>query len=180
MFKIFLTNLGKYNEGELVGEWLNLPATDEEIEECKKRIGINEDEPDPKTGVWYEEYFITDYENDIGYSVGEYENLDELNELAERVDGMDDYTADFIKAYMENYDNDFTRALEAAESGDFTYWPNCSDMGDVAQAILDETGELDEIPDKFVDYFDFDAYGRDLAINGYFWYSNGGYYEYYG
>lgn len=37
--KVFLTNLGKYNEGELVGKWLELPATDEEIEEVKERIG---------------------------------------------------------------------------------------------------------------------------------------------
>lgn len=31
ILSIFVTNLGKYNEGELVGEWLELPATDEEI-----------------------------------------------------------------------------------------------------------------------------------------------------
>ncbi|NFO86654.1 antirestriction protein ArdA [Clostridium botulinum] len=26
---IFVTNLGKYNEGELVGKWLSLPFTDD-------------------------------------------------------------------------------------------------------------------------------------------------------
>ncbi|WP_413788539.1 antirestriction protein ArdA, partial [Providencia stuartii] len=25
MISVFITNLGKYNEGELVGEWLELP-----------------------------------------------------------------------------------------------------------------------------------------------------------
>lgn len=28
---IYLTNLGKYNEGELVGEWVELPVSDEEL-----------------------------------------------------------------------------------------------------------------------------------------------------
>lgn len=56
MLKIFLTNLGKYNEGELVGEWISLPVSEEELEAVKERIGINEQ---------YEEWFITDYETDI-------------------------------------------------------------------------------------------------------------------
>ena len=39
-FKIFLTNLGKYNEGELVGEWVALPTTKENLSQVMKRIGI--------------------------------------------------------------------------------------------------------------------------------------------
>lgn len=53
--RVALTNLGKYNEGELVFKWLDLPATDEEIEQAFKSIGVAE-------GTEYEEYFITDYE----------------------------------------------------------------------------------------------------------------------
>lgn len=41
--KIFLTNLGKYNEGELIGEWVELPASSEELQEVFERIGINEE-----------------------------------------------------------------------------------------------------------------------------------------
>lgn len=29
-FEAFITNLGKYNEGELVGEWVKFPTTSEE------------------------------------------------------------------------------------------------------------------------------------------------------
>ena len=56
MLKIYLTNLGKYNEGELVGEWVELPATDEELEKVKERIGINK---------FYEEWFITENGYDL-------------------------------------------------------------------------------------------------------------------
>ena len=30
-FAAFITNLGKYNEGELVGEWVKFPTTAEEM-----------------------------------------------------------------------------------------------------------------------------------------------------
>ena len=39
-FAAFITNLGKYNEGELVGEWVKFPTTPEEMQEVFKRIGI--------------------------------------------------------------------------------------------------------------------------------------------
>lgn len=53
--RVALTNLGKYNEGELIFEWLELPTTEEEVEAAFKYIGVAE-------GTEYEEYFITDYE----------------------------------------------------------------------------------------------------------------------
>ena len=52
-FEAYVTNLGKYNEGRLVGEFLKFPTTTEEVQALLKRIGID--------GVRYEEIFITDY-----------------------------------------------------------------------------------------------------------------------
>ena len=43
MAAIFLTNLGKYNEGYLQGEWLDLPCTDEKLEETKRELYKRED-----------------------------------------------------------------------------------------------------------------------------------------
>lgn len=48
--RIYITNLGKYNEGELVGAWFTPPV---DFEEVKERIGLNDE---------YEEYAIHDYE----------------------------------------------------------------------------------------------------------------------
>ncbi|MEE7988226.1 antirestriction protein ArdA, partial [Clostridioides difficile] len=31
MLNIYITNLGKYNEGELIGEWAELPVNEEEL-----------------------------------------------------------------------------------------------------------------------------------------------------
>ena len=46
--KVYVANLGRYNEGELVGSWFTPPIDEEEMAE---RIGLNED---------YEEYAIHD------------------------------------------------------------------------------------------------------------------------
>lgn len=77
--RIALTNLGKYNEGELAFKWMDLPYTDEEFQETLEAIGIDGEE--------YEEYFISDYE--APFHIGEYESITKLNELAEELEGFD-------------------------------------------------------------------------------------------
>ena len=39
-FAAFITNLGKYNEGELIGEWVKFPTSAEEIRTVLDSIGI--------------------------------------------------------------------------------------------------------------------------------------------
>jgi len=100
-FAAFITNLGKYNEGELVGEWVKFPTTAEELKEVFKRIWIGQKND---FGQPYEEWFITDYDcyGDGLYSkLGEYENLDELNYLASKLDEMDQSDYAKFQAAME-------------------------------------------------------------------------------
>ena len=68
-FEAFITNLGKYNEGELVGEWVKFPTTQEELQNVFSRIGIGSQDV---FGNTYEEWFITDYDC---YVDGLYEKL---------------------------------------------------------------------------------------------------------
>ncbi len=51
LFEAYVTNFGKYSEGQLVGETLKFPTTAEEVQALLKRIGVD--------GVRYEEIFIT-------------------------------------------------------------------------------------------------------------------------
>ena len=55
-FAAFITNLGKYNEGSLVGEWVKFPTTAEELQKVFERIGIGSKDD---FGQPYEEWFIT-------------------------------------------------------------------------------------------------------------------------
>ena len=160
MIKVFLTNLGKYNEGYLIGEWLELPASQQEIDETMAKIGINEE---------YEEWFITDYETDIeGVEVGEYSNLDELNELAEQLDELEEDAQKAIQAMLlDGYT--FNEALEKVKDGDYTIYFDCDNMTDVAYQIVEECGYLNDVPEQVKMYFDYEAFGRDLNIEGKFY-----------
>ena len=61
-------NLGKYNEGYLVGAWFTFPIDEEDV---KEKIGLNEQ---------YEEYAIHDTDN-FPIAIGEYVSIEELNEI---------------------------------------------------------------------------------------------------
>lgn len=158
MIKVFLTNLGKYNEGYLIGEWLELPATQEEINNCMERIGINEE---------YEEWFITDYEASFNIEIGEYSNLDELNKIAEQLDELEEDAQEAIQAMLlDGYT--FNEALEKANNGDYRIYYDCDDMIDVAMEIVEECGYLNDVPEIIARYFDYEAFARDLEIEGNF------------
>ena len=99
--EIFLTNLGKYVEGYLVGQWVKLPVPEDKLESILKEIGINDE---------YEEYFITDYETSfcgLRDVLGEYERIEMLNELAEMLESLSSDDEDKLGAILEteNYRN---------------------------------------------------------------------------
>lgn len=164
MIKVYITNLGKYNEGYLIGEWLELPATENEIADVLERIGISE-EPD-ENGNYYEETFITDYETDIeGLTVGEYDNLDELNDIAEQTDGLQDYELIALQAFLEE-GYSIENALEAIADGEYAIYSNCHDMTDVAYEVVGELDYLHGVPENIARYFDYESFGRDLDFEG--------------
>jgi antirestriction protein len=178
MIDVFLTNLGKYNEGELCGKWFSLPASRKEIRDALKHIGIGAPRAgsDLADGYVYEEYFITDYESKVRGIVkafDEYENIYELNHLAKRLYLLDEaqlekYEAVFdledqmgIKGlinmtYEENLDNYdlfpcFKGVSHPSESEQYEY---------LGMFLLNELNHID-IPENLEPYFDYEAYGRD-------------------
>ena len=156
MMNVYLTNLGKYNEGELIGEWVELPVSQEELQKVFERIGINEE---------YEEYCITDYECDF-YEVGEYESLDALNEMAERIEELDEEESEVVKVLMSELGYTLDEAIDKVNSGDYTIYSDCDDMTDLAYHVVDECGYLNNVPDNVARYFDYDSFGRHLGIEG--------------
>lgn len=53
----------------------------------------------------------------------------------------------------------------------------CNDMEDVAIEYAEQTGMLQNIPENIARYFDFEALGRDMDIEGHFIEFNNGYIE---
>lgn len=170
MIEICLTNLGKYNEGELIYSRLVLPATTEEICAAYDEIGVAD-------GTMYEEAFISDYETDInGLSINEYASIDDLNELAEELEDFDEYELEAFGAMLD-YGYATDEALQKVQDGEYMFYDGCCSMAEVAEQYADETGLLNSIPDDLRCYFDFEAFGRDMDNNGHFIETDSGYIE---
>lgn len=155
MIKGFITNLGKYNEGYLIGEWIEFPISDEELEAVYERIGINEE---------YEEIFFTDWECEVDADFGEYEQIERINELAEELESSD---VEKIKAILEAEGGYLEDALRWVD--DFTFYEDRT-LEEVAQEIVESCYDL---PEFALRYFDYEAFARDLSFEGYTEVSNG-------
>ena len=165
-FAAFITNLGKYNEGELVGEWVKFPTTAEELKEVFKRIGIGQKDD---FGQPYEEWFITDYDcyvDGLYSKLGEYENLDELNYLASKLDEMDQSDYAKFQAAMEigDYTSSLQEIINLTENLDcYEIYPNIEDYDDLGRYYIEELDVM-QVPEHLQNYIDYEAYGRDVAL----------------
>ena len=157
--KIFITNLGRYNEGYLVGKWVKLPVCEEVLDKVLKEIGIDE---------YYEEYFITDYENEIigiGDVISEYSSVQALNELAQRLEELSDDEADKLGAVLE-YEacrrvSDVLELLDKLD--EFDLLTDVTDDEELGYYYAEEYRCID-IPEHIQPYFDYEKFGRDVRL----------------
>ena len=127
--QVYIANLGKYNEGELVGAWFTFPI---DFEEVKEKIGLNDE---------YEEYAIHDYE--LPFTVDEYTSIGELNRLWEMVSELPEELQSELSALLTH----FSSIEELSEhQEDIIIHSDCDDMYDVARYYIEETGALGEVP----------------------------------
>ena len=152
--KGYITNLGKYNEGELIGKWIDFPISEEELKEVLEEIGINEE---------YEEYFFTDFEDNI-FSFGEYSSISEINEVTERYEELCRYNdEDVIYALADNYSS-----IDEVENSlnNMRVYYNVDDMEDVAKQYVEDTCMLENIPSNIAKYFDYEKLGDNMEYDG--------------
>ena len=176
-FEAFITNLGKYNEGALVGEWVKFPTTAEELQKVFERIGIGSKDD---LGHPYEEWLITDYDcyvDGLYEMLGEYENLDELNYLASKLEELDDHDYEHFQAAMQvsDYTGSVKDLINLINNLDkYEIYPGVDDYSDLGRYYIDEVGVM-EIPEHLANYIDYEAYGRDVAIDEMGQFTNYGY-----
>ena len=171
MIEAYVTNLGRYVEGHLDGEYLKLPATTEEVQALLKRIHVD--------GVRYEEIFITDYETAIPGlrdCLGEYESIDELNYLASLLDDMEEWELEKFTAAVDFGEyNSVKDLINLAQNLDcFEFYPGIEDEEDLGRFYIEEMCTL-EVPEHLEQYIDYEAYGRDMNMDEDGRFADGGY-----
>lgn len=184
MLKVFITNLGMYNEGILCGEWIELPIEEEDLNEVLDKIKIcheNEDGEEVKyydsVGNPYEEYFFTDFETDIdGLTISEHMSFEDLNEMTEELEKLDEEEQKVLSGLLKEAGYSYEEAISIIDNRQYNIYYDCFDMSDVAAQVVEQCGYLDEMPEHLRNYFDYEAYGRDLEIEGHFIYLGEGVY----
>ena len=181
LFEAYITNLGKYNEGELVGETLKFPTSSQEVQALLKHIGVD--------GIRYEEFFITSFDGDVlglyDY-LGEYENLAELNHLACLLSELDQGELEKFEAVLHTgaHTSSVADIINLTQNLDcFEFYPDIENEEDLGRYWAEDL----PIPEELKDYFDYEAYGRDISINegghmapgGYVVQTSGDFKEYY-
>lgn len=157
--KGFITNLRAYNDGFIIGKWLDFPVTDAALEEAKKSIHLEKDG----------EFFFTDWDEigpNVSKHLNEYPNLELYNKLAEM--NENEYEYDVIETLAS--DLELEETIDVVKDEKFRVYPGCETMAEVAMEIAKEGGYLDNIPQEVKLHIDYEAWGEDLEINGVFCY----------
>lgn len=148
-YRIYVACLASYNSGILHGEWIDCSLGVDHInEEIQKMLKASR-EPIA------EEYAIHDFE--LPFKISEGEDLEEVVEMVELCEEHGNAAALAI-----DYQSELSYAKDMLEN----YAGEHDSVEAFAEEFLESTGELNEIPERLRNYFDFAAYAHDLDCNG--------------
>lgn len=156
---VYVGTYGKYNDGSLCGLWIDLSTFngyDDFIDFCK---AIHADEEDPELMAqdfegfprqWYDEGFMSE---------DDFDNIIEYSELCDK------YSREAVDDYMEFHDelDDFEEA----------YCGEWDSEEDFARHIVSEFYDLERSMGELANYFDYEAFGRELFMWDYSMGANG-------
>lgn len=157
-YTIYVASLSDYNAGRLVGDWIDCDGKDaSELQEEIDNILAKSQEDIA------EEWAIHDHEG-FGQLISEYSSADTVAEIVEVLEGIDEPQA--LIEYADHVGEDDIR--EAAQAFEDRYHGQWDSERAYAEEYVDSTGMLDEIPENLRHYFDYEAFTRDLFMDGYF------------
>ena len=145
---VYVGTYGKYNDGSLRGLWIDLSSFndyDEFINFCK---AIHADEEDPELMAqdyegfpreWYTEGFMSE---------------DDFDNILEYSDMCDKHGNDAVDDYM-----DFNDSLDNFEEAYCGEWDSEEDF---ARHIVEECYNLEKMMGSLANYFDYEAFAREL------------------
>lgn len=156
MLNIYVNSWGNYNNGG-AGAWISLPMDGDMLSETLGRLADRMGDNSPEWTAQAHEWSGADYG-----AVSEYENIFAMNSRLLGLSELDEYEREEVAAAMEGYGYDLEEAMERQAAGLIVLF-DCETLRDFAERDVEEMG----LPEFAVQYFDFEAYARDLEINGY-------------
>lgn len=167
MLKIYITDIAAYNAGNLIGEWVDLPLENDELNSKIKDI-VERGSKYCGNQFLNEGIFITDYEFQTDYEfeaeelfkVNEYDNVFDLNEKIILIESVESSQHKCIKFLLdENIANSVSDAIEKLD--DVILYENSS-MREIAEDFVDEYLDLSRVHDLIKYNLDYNGIARDL------------------
>ena len=155
--------------------WLDLPFTEDKLDDCLESIGVIIDDDDEETDTYDLLMMGESITKDevVGHSSDVLEDkhfadLDAANELVERLEDIDEYDNELLFALMADGD-ELDEAIDTVEDGAATFYPEMT-LEDLAEQYVNEGVFSSEF---LMEFIDFKALGRALADDGYTEVNNG-------
>ena len=104
--------------------------------------------------------------------IDEHASIDTLNELEEDLESLSEEDIDAINIIVNEAGYTVEEAMDIVNANDYLIYYECYNMTDVAYAIIEENGTLNNVPEILSRYFDYEAFGRDLKLEGNFYLGN--------
>ena len=143
--RLYVGTYAKYNNGSIKGAWLDLDDYADEGEFLEACAELHKDESDP-------EFMFQDFE---GFPKSLYSES-----------GLDSKLWDYIEACNESNQEIVNALIENGFELDQEHNVIDKDGANFEAAIGYHFAECIEIPEHISNYFDYEAYGRDISYEG--------------
>ncbi len=150
--RIYVACLAAYNAGRLHGAWIDANQDPDDLHEAIQTMLARSPEPDA------EEWAIHDYDSFGGIALQEGTSMDTVSELAA---ALVEHGELFGAVYEQFHDID--QAKTCMEDSYLGAWDSLEDW---ATNFLEETGQLEALPQHLQCYFDTQAFARDCELGG--------------
>lgn len=153
---LYVGTYAKYSNGSISGKWMYLDHyADAEhfLIACKE---LHADESDP-------ELMFQDYQGIASYFYSENMNIGQLEDLYCYIEyrNKNEHYKEAVYEYVQNFGQWDKYEFEANYMGE---WDSEADF---AEHLLNETGDINKIPEHLRYYIDIKAYAADLFIDDY-------------
>lgn len=157
---LYCCTYGKYNSGKLCGMWVDLSSFDDYDEFINFCKAIHADEEDP-------EIMYQDYENMPGSLYSESMGEKGFEKIMEYCELCDDYSVSAVEDFLEWDSTDDLDRMHDAYVGVY------DSEEDFARELVNECYDLEKMMGNLADYFDYEAFARDLFMGDYYFGSHG-------
>ena len=157
---LYCGTYGKYNEGNLGGMWVNISTFDSYDDFKTFCLAIHADEEDP-------ELMYQDFENMSRSLYHESMGEDEFNNILKYCELCDDYWVSAVDDFLEWFEPEDLDEMHDSYMGVF------DSKEDFAREIVSDCYDINKMMGSLADYFDYEAFARDLFMGDYYFGSHG-------